>query len=40
MIWPEYYALHLICIYGKNKQEDLSEAEKKELKALVTEFKR
>jgi len=37
---PECYKLYLICIYGKNKQEDLSEAEKKELKALVTEFKR
>lgn len=37
---PERYELFLICIYGKNKQEDLSEAEKKELKTLVTEFKR
>jgi mRNA-degrading endonuclease RelE of RelBE toxin-antitoxin system len=37
---PERYELYLICIYGKNKQEDLSEADKKELKALVTEFKR
>jgi hypothetical protein len=37
---PERYELYLICIYGKNKQEDLSELEKKELKMLVTEFKR
>ncbi len=27
---PERCELYLICIYGKNKQEDLSEAEKKE----------
>jgi mRNA-degrading endonuclease RelE of RelBE toxin-antitoxin system len=37
---PERCELYLICIYGKNKQEDLSEEEKKELKTLVTEFKR
>ncbi len=37
---PARSELFLICIYGKNKQEDLSEADKKELKTLVTEFKR
>ncbi len=31
--------LFLICIYGKNKQENISPAEKKELKALVAIFK-
>ncbi len=31
--------LFLICIYGKNKQENLSAAEKKELKALAAIFK-
>jgi mRNA-degrading endonuclease RelE of RelBE toxin-antitoxin system len=36
---PERDELFLMCIYGKNKQENLSDAEKKELKALVTIFK-
>ena len=37
---PERHELFLICIYGKNKQEDLNESDKKELKMLVTEFKK
>ncbi len=37
---PESKELFLLCIYGKNKQEDLSESDKKELKALVAIFKK
>jgi hypothetical protein len=37
---PERHELFLICIYGKNKQEDLNEAEKKELKTLAATFKK
>ncbi|HSX11134.1 MAG TPA: type II toxin-antitoxin system RelE/ParE family toxin [Chlamydiales bacterium] len=36
---PERNELFLMCIYGKNKQENISPAEKKELKALVAIFK-
>ncbi len=37
---PKDNELFLICIYGKNKQENISAAEKKELRALAAIFKR